>query len=66
MFEECLKNAFPDSSNVEKLTLLTKKRSEERFLNKSECLSYFSSVSWKQPATVENTALIQLTYYNAF
>ena len=39
MFEECLKNVFPDSSNVEKLTLLTKKRSEERFLNKSECLS---------------------------
>ena len=46
MFEGSLKNAFPDSSNVEKLTLLTKKRSEERFLNKSECLSlsYFLPV----------------------
>ena len=44
MVEGSLKNAFPDSSNVEKLTLLTKKRSEERFLNKSECLSYLTSV----------------------
>ena len=44
MFEGSLKNVFPDSSNVEKLTLLTKKRSEERFLNKSECLSYLTSV----------------------
>ena len=43
MFEGSLKNAFPDSSNVEKLTLLTKKRSEERFLKRSGYLSAFLS-----------------------
>ena len=39
MFEECLKNAFPHSTNVEKLTHFNKKRPEGRFLNKSECYS---------------------------